>query len=286
MATEKNLTLGFLGCGKIGNAVATGFITANLGHKIIVSSRSVAKSTELKKQFPDVVTVMDNNAEIVRLADVIFLGLLPEVARDILPKLDFSNTKAIISMMAAINFADTCALLPSCDSSKIVRTVPLPSAARRSGPILLHPVHTPVENNINSTVLLSQVGTVVPCKAEAEMTPLICVTGHISSFFELMNCDQKFVVANGVEPKAAELFVSSFYNSLSNYAATAMVEKHSNAELSSDKKASINFEEFADEAATPGGLNAQSLDYLRSSTHYSCQTDSLTAIHNRLTGKK
>jgi pyrroline-5-carboxylate reductase len=230
--------------------------------------------------------VMEDNAEIVRLSDVIFLGLLPEVARDILPKLDFSNTKAIISMMAAINFEQTCALLTSCDRSKIVRTVPLPSSARRSGPILLHPVHTPVAGTVNSTTLLTQVGTVVPCKAEAEMTPLISITGHISSFFELMNCDQKFVVANGVEPTAAELFISSFYSSLSNYAASAMVEKHSGSSMSAEKKANTNFEEFADEAATPGGLNAQSLEFLRKSTHYSCQTESLTAIHDRLTGKK
>lgn len=285
MSTEQNLTLGFLGCGKIGNAVATGFITANLGHKIIVSKRSEAKSTELKRQFPDQVTVMEDNAEIVRLSDVVFLGLLPQVAKEILPVLDFSKTKAVISMMAAINFAETCAML-SCDPVRIVRTVPLPSAARRNGPILLHPVHVPVPGTINSTTLLTQVGTVVPCKAEAEMTPLICITGHISSFFELMNCDQKFVVSNGVEPMAAELFISSFYQSLSGYAAHAMVEKHSNPEISEEKKANTTFEEFADEAATPGGLNAQSLEYLRGSTHYACQTESLGAIHDRLTGKK
>lgn len=37
-------------------------------------------------------------------SDVIFIGLLPAIARSILPELTFSKDKFVISMMAAVNF--------------------------------------------------------------------------------------------------------------------------------------------------------------------------------------
>ena len=189
-----NLTIGFLGCGKISSAVCRGYAAASGSERplrVIVSERSREKSSALKAEYSDFVTVSDSNEEIVNQSDILFIGLLPGVAREVLPSLNVDG-KLIISMMAAVDYSEVLTLTKSHDAnSRVVRTVPLPSNARRSGPILMHPECAEAES------VLKIVGTPVVCKLEAEMKPMVAITGHISSFFELMRCSQDFAVANG-----------------------------------------------------------------------------------------
>ena len=123
------------------------------------------------------------------------------------------------------------------------------------------------------------------------MKPLVSLTGHISSFFELLRVTQDWAVKNGeandrsyglstmytvmvenalsvifsalsdtvyyfsaigVESDTARSYVSSFYTSL----ASSTVESKS------------SFSEMREEAATPGGLNEQSLRGLSGSEHF------------------
>ena len=60
-------------------------------------------------------------------------------------------------------------------SGKVVRTVPLPSAAKRSGPILMYPPNPIIQG------ILSPVGTPIVCQTEAEMKPLISITGDLNT---------------------------------------------------------------------------------------------------------
>lgn len=196
--------------------MATGFATAGKNHKIIVSHRSIEKSTILKEKFPDIVTVLEDNAAIVEQSDVIFLGLLPGVAREVLPSINFKG-KTVISMMAAVDYKETLELVPSASPEHVTRTVPLPSAARRVGPILLYPIPSN-ELKHSSVTVFNQVGNVIACRTEAEMLPLVSITGHISAFYELMNVTQQWAVGQNVQEQSAQLFIASFYSSLSNFA--------------------------------------------------------------------
>lgn len=94
-------------------------------------------------------------------------------------------------MMAAVNY-ETVLAWTGTAMVKTVRTVPLPSAAVRRGPILSHPP------NAETTAVLSIVGTVVECADEAEMKPLVCITGHISHFYEMLQTVQAWSVSNGI----------------------------------------------------------------------------------------
>jgi pyrroline-5-carboxylate reductase len=260
-----NTTLGFVGCGKIGSAVARGFARCNPPPKsIVVSPRSRDKAEALKAEFPSIVTIAESNDEVVSAADVVFYGLLPGVAREVLPTMPFRKEQLIISMMAAIDYAETLTFSGDVvPMENIVRTVPLPSAAKRSGPILMHPP------NARADAVLSCVGTVVACAAEAEMKPMICLTAHISSFFELERVNQQFMEDNGVQKDAAKKFTASFYESL----ATSAAASHE------------GFADLRDEAATPGGLNQQSTDALKAGPHYTAQVASMQVILDRLNGK-
>jgi pyrroline-5-carboxylate reductase len=263
-------TLGFVGCGKISSCVVRGYCGAAAPHrplKVIVSPRSVDKAAALKAEFPDLVEIAGSNEEVVSGSDIVFIGLLPKVAREILPTLPFGgkeSKKLVISMMAAIMIEEMRALV-DVPNDQLVRTVPLPSSARREGPILSHPECVPCEE------VLRVVGTPVTCKLETEMTPLVCQTGHISSFFELMRTSESFMTSQGVAPEAARMYISSFYSSLAN-ATVQTVGKES-------------LEYMTEEAATPGGINEQACEYLQGTEHFEQQTASLNKILDRLTGK-
>lgn len=193
MADFSNSCIGFLGCGKISSAVCRGYASAaapNRPQKIIVSTRSESKSQALKDAYPDLIEVSDSNEYIVNQSNIVLIGLLPNVAREVLPVMPFTDDKMVISMMAAIDFDELLSLV-KLPASRVVRTVPLPSAARRSGPILSFPTNALIES------VLSVVGTPIVCANELEMKPMVSVTGHISSFFELMRVTQDWCVDKG-----------------------------------------------------------------------------------------
>ena len=64
-------------------------------------------------------------------------------------------------------------------------------------------------------------------------------------------------------------FISSFYTSLAR-----------STEMSSE-----SFADMAEEAATPGGLNEQTLRAMKETDHFDVHTDSLNAILDRLQGQ-
>lgn len=202
--------IGFLGCGKISSALCRGFASMDVTKrpkKLLVSRRSEDKSSALARSYPDLVIVCDSNEDIVQQCDVVFIGLLPQVARAELPKLQFGEKKLVISMMAAVGYDETKQLV-SIDEKRLVRTVPLPSAARRSGPIVMYPPNSDAEQ------LLYTIGTPVVCTTEAQMKPMIAVTGHISSFFELMRTSEEFLTNQGVLYFLIKAHSSCFINTI------------------------------------------------------------------------
>jgi len=205
--------------------------------KILVSQRSADKSAALKAEHPGLIDITTSNKELVDRSDIIFIGLLPVVAREILPQLVFNESKTLFSMMAAIDYEEIAGLLKLTDPSmdNLVKTVPLPSTAYRCGPAVMYPPNPRLE------AILRVVSTPIVCETEANMKPMISITGHISSFYELMNTSQQFVESHGVDTVTARKFVTSFYSSLAQ-----------GAERSSER-----LEDLSEEAATPGGLNEQ-----------------------------
>ena len=205
--------LGFLGCGKISSALCRGYAShpdpSTRPFKILVSQRSHDKSQALQRDYPDLVEICTSNEDLVQRADVVFIGLLPTVAAETLPSLPFRHSHLVISMMAAVNYTQTTTILLShVPCERIVRTVPLPSAARRSGPILQYPAHEEAE------AVLRVIGTPVICASEEQMLPMIAVTGHISSLYELMRTSESFVESKGVSADTATTFIKAFYSSL------------------------------------------------------------------------
>ncbi|RLN78551.1 hypothetical protein BBJ28_00019720 [Nothophytophthora sp. Chile5] len=184
MSPSPETTLGLLGTGKIGSAVFSGFCSENgwQPKHAYVSARSKAKAEALVARFPSRVTIGASNQEIVDKSDVVFIGLLPAVAREELPKLSFAGKK-VVSMMATIPY-DELLQLVKLPRESVVRTVPLPAASKRAGPILAYPENAFVRD------LLTQIGTPVMVAEEAEITKLVsgepASRDYIASFFQAL----------------------------------------------------------------------------------------------------
>lgn len=98
--------VGFIGCGTIAVAIATGIATQKEINvdSIAVSKRSAKKSQLLAETYPDLVTIHEDNQEILDKADLIFLCVLPELTSSILKELSFNNEKhTLVSLVVSGN---------------------------------------------------------------------------------------------------------------------------------------------------------------------------------------
>jgi pyrroline-5-carboxylate reductase len=163
--------------------------------------------------YPDLIQIAQSNEEVIEKADIIFIGLLPSVARSLLPTLPFTARHRILSMMAAVDYHEVVSLCrQNSETGPIVKIIPLPSSANRSGPILFFPPQPFLES------IMSIVGTPVPCTDETHMKPLIGVTGQISPFYELLQVTQQWLESKGLPAASSRLYVAAFYSSLATAA--------------------------------------------------------------------
>jgi pyrroline-5-carboxylate reductase len=102
MEATSTIKVGFLGCGTIAAAIATGLATQNKIQlaSIAVTRRSESKSKALQESFPNLVTIHEDNQEIVDQSDVVFVCVLPKYASQVLQDLQFDNAKhSLVSLV-------------------------------------------------------------------------------------------------------------------------------------------------------------------------------------------
>ena len=99
------MILGFIGAGKISSSIIFGIFKSKLKIKrIYISSRNRNIAKKLSKSYRKI-KVLNNNQEIIDKSKVVFLGVTPNVGTNILPKLKFSKSKKIISLISTINLS-------------------------------------------------------------------------------------------------------------------------------------------------------------------------------------
>ena len=94
-------TIGFIGCGTIACAIATGLLTQteHTISKIYVSRRSESKSKALAAKFSEKVLICDDSQEIVDCCDAVFLCVLPQQEEEVLKRLNIDQDKTLISLV-------------------------------------------------------------------------------------------------------------------------------------------------------------------------------------------
>ncbi len=127
------MRIGILGTGTIATAVVRGIVDD--GHQIVVSERSQANAQALSQQF-DAISVAPNQG-VVDQSDVVILGLMPDVARALLPDLRFRDGQTVISLMAEVPEPLLTPLVSPARVDGIA--IPFPAIAQGGSPVLCCP---------------------------------------------------------------------------------------------------------------------------------------------------
>lgn len=252
------MKVGFIGTGKITAAITKGLATGDFSPgRIILSPRNRDRSNMLASRFHQVQVASDNQ-DVITQSDVVFLALRPETAKEALEPLRFSKDKSIISLIPTRPLS----LIREWVSpaSEISRAVPLPSIAKRKGPILYF------LPNPSSRAILERLGDLVLVPDEKTLHVLWAMNGMISPGFDLMGAYSQWAIKKGVGKDLARIYTAQFFKILAE-----MAVDHKGGDLS----------ELSYEAATPGGLNEYAAKHMMESQGYDIFIEILNRIHDR-----
>ena len=164
--------VGFIGTGEIAAHMVAGL--AGEGHQIFVSERNAKVAAGLVAAHTEVSVA--SNSEVASRSDILFLCLMAETARDVLPVLPFRPDHAVISVMADVGLDELGTLCgPATD---IALTIPLPFIARGGAPLPVYP---------ESAALLALFGArnpVIPVASEQAMIAHFGVTAFCAPIIE------------------------------------------------------------------------------------------------------
>lgn len=237
-----SLSVGFIGCGTIASAIATGLAKQariEITH-IAVTRRSKQRSEALATAFPGLVSVHDDNQEILDRSDIVFATVLPEQASEILQKLTFDPERHhLISLVSTATLHDLCrdSKLPI---ERVFKMICLPAVANCNGVCLLL---TPQRKDPPLVLDLCQsLGGCVQAKTNEEMSALMVTSGLMGTFYGVLRNNSKFLQNQGIPKDDANFLVGRLYQNMVEDATTRQAD----------------WDEMIDEQ-TPGGLNEQGL---------------------------
>ena len=252
------MNLGFIGTGNIVSDVITGIKKSKFSYKkIIVSPRNKKKAQFLKKKFKKIIIAKDNQA-VIDMSDWVFLGVLPQVGENILPKLKFQKNQTVISFMSTTNYSKLKKLIRK--KVTIVRAIPMPPIRLGKGPIAIFPPNRRVK------FFFDNIGTTIEIKNEKLSKNFWAISGTMASFYELLNVLSNWLIRKKTNKLDAQKYVTSLYSALAELAL-----------LNSSKplKNLVNEQ-------TPGGLNWQGVNELKKLGYYRLLEKSLKKIYRRL----
>ena len=252
------MILGFIGTGNIVSDVITGISKSKISYKkIIISPRNKKKAKYLKKKFKKIM-IAKNNQAVIDMSDWIFLGVLPQVGENILPKLNFKKNQTVISFMSTTNLSKLKKLIKK--KVTIVRAIPMPPIRLGKGPVAIFPQNQKIKNFFN------RIGTTIEIKSEKLSKNFWAISGTMASFYELLNVLSNWLIRKKINKLDAQKYVTSLYSALAELAL-----------LNSSKplKNLVNEQ-------TPGGLNWQGVNDLRKLGYYRLLEKSLKKIYKRL----
>jgi pyrroline-5-carboxylate reductase len=270
LAEADSCRLGFLGCGTIASAIATGLATQTRVkvEAIAVSQRSATKSAALAAQFPALVSVHTDNQAVLEAADVIFITVLPQQANEVLAGLQFDPSRHVLVSLVSTSKLPDLALASGLPAESVLKMICLPSVADHEGVCLV----TPPTEHPTLLALFESLGGVVQAKDEEQMSALMVPTGLMGSFYGLLKNNRDFLVSQGgLDPAQASFLVARLYRSMIRDAEARCMEPDAYEALIAEQ--------------TPGGLNEQGLENLTQLGGLEAYDKMQAAIHSRILGK-
>ena len=252
------MNFGFIGVGNIVSDVIAGICKSKISYKkIIISPRNKKKAQQLKRQFKKVV-IAKSNQSVIDNSNWVFLGVLPKVGDQILPKLKFKKNQIVVSFMSTTNYLRLKKLIKT--KLIIIRAIPMPPIRLGKGPVAIFPPNKKVKS------FFDKIGETIEIKNEKLSKNFWAISGTMASFYELLNVLSKWLIRKKTSKIDAQKYVTSLYSALAELAL-----------LNSSKplKNLVNEQ-------TPGGLNWQGVNELKKLGYYRLLEKSLKKIYKRL----
>ena len=216
------MRIGVIGTGVITSALVRGI--AKDGHEIAVSERSAEQSAALASEFENVTVA--GNQEVLDRCDLIFLGLMAEVAPQVLGALRFRQDQSVISLMAGATLDEVAGMVAPANAEALM--VPFPGIAGGGSPIL----------------------------AQGDLRSVHAIFGHSNTVFEVADADEMnaYLCAQAVLSPAARLISDASIWLGERVADTAQGEAFLRALVASSLK-DTRCDELIEALNTPRGYN-------------------------------
>jgi pyrroline-5-carboxylate reductase len=254
--------LGFIGVGTIAAALITGMCAGGEQRgTFLLSPRNADIAKGLAERFSCVDVARDNQA-VIDGSDIVFLAVRPQVAADVLGALKFRRDQRIVSLIATFDVARLGTLV--APASTITRAAPLPTVARRLGPLTLYP---PVPEIAK---LLAGLGQLIQLKNESDLEAFWTVTGLMGSYFGWLDEIAGWLSRHDLEETQVRSFVAAMFEALA---------------VTGAERSSPGFEQLVVEHSTPGGLNEQAYRELKAAGWTSLISQALDLVHARIQGR-
>ena|SRR5579863_8288652 len=182
----EKLSIGFLGAGKMGTALARGFISAGLvsAGRIVASDPMEAARNAFAKEVG--AKALASNAEVVKAARVIILAVKPDQVAGVLAEIhdQFTDKHLLISIAAGIPLARLEGGLPA--GSRVVRVMPnTPALVGAAAAAYSLGKAAKPEDGALTQKLLSAVGLALPVK-ESLLDAVTGLSGSGPAYVYLM----------------------------------------------------------------------------------------------------
>lgn len=251
-------TIGILGVGVIGTALAHGFATAQPAYPLLLSSLDKKNMINLAARFPHRVRLANHNQQLLDEADWLILALPPAQGEAILQPLRFRPEHKVINLLADKSLEQITSWIGS--TSLLAHMVPLPFVAQHIGPIVIYP-HS--EELIG---LISPLGQVIVVNSPHEVHVLQAITALMAPFDTLMDHIVQWADQNGVDEMSAKAYTAAFLGAICQQVAQAPAGR---------------LHELSNEM-TPGGLNAMAKEYIGHRNAFTAWIDALNPVMERL----
>lgn len=251
---------GFVGTGELTAAIVTGLSTDVADPpSIFLSPRGRDVGRELAGRFPTV-RVCDSNQDVLENATAIVLAVRPKQAPAVLADLSFRPEHVVVSVLAGVRLAQLRDW--TAPAEVLVRSIPLPSAARRQSLTAMYPDHAVARE------LFDRVGGVLVPGEEATLEAFSAATATFAAHLDYLATIANWLADQGVEPDAATAYTTHIFGQLGQ----SLVQ-------STDSLPALTGKHM-----TPGGINEQLMNDLRGAGVPDEVRRALDRVLNRLRG--
>lgn len=228
------ITVGILGIGRLGEALAKAVLRHPSVSSLQVSRRNAQRVEALVKEDPRVQPVEPE--QMAADCDYLIVALLPDVARSVLSSLKLGARHHVISVVAEVSHAELQALTKGAGSAS--RLLAMPSIVGGGLFVPMYPASPAAE------ALFGRDNTLFATASEKDFLALWSATGLLSAVTMVGEAAANWLVDAGIDREQANHYARVLFSEV--YAAT-----------------SNGIASGLEHVSTPGGLNAMTYQHLK-----------------------